>query len=75
MRGQLEMRCQTWRMMGELRMETLMHTEAMGEDMIFIDTQNVLCREWEVRNIEVHHACVAWNLSQKLRNLSYLIFF
>lgn len=37
-RGHLEMRCQTWRMKGEVRMEreALYRTEATGENMILL---------------------------------------
>ncbi len=59
-RGQLEMRCQTWSMMGEVRMErgAQEHTEAT-EDVIFIDTQNVFCRDWKQKYIKPYYAYVA----------------
>lgn len=61
-RGQLEMRCPTWRMTEERRRmerEAPWHTEATGEDEIFISTQNVLCRVWEVRKTGTYYAYVA----------------
>lgn len=34
------------------------HMEATGEDEIFIGTQNVLCRVWEVRKAGTYYAYV-----------------
>lgn len=38
--------------MSRMEREAEQHSEAMREDVISIDTQNVLCTEWEVTNTE-----------------------